>query len=143
MEWVYDDGGRSQYFKGKNAGDCAFSVIAIATGKDYMEVYNDINVLAKDERITKRRPTRSSARNGVYIETLKKLMASYGWKWVATTEIGTGCKVHLRADELPSGNIVARVSNHMTAVIDGVCHDLYDPSREGTRCVYGYFIKEA
>jgi hypothetical protein len=28
------------------------------------------------------------------------------------------------------------------AVIDGVIHDTYDPSRDGKRCVYGYFTKE-
>jgi hypothetical protein len=26
-------------------------------------------------------------------------------------------------------------------VIDGVIHDTFDPSRGGTRCVYGYWIK--
>lgn len=142
MDWVYDDGGRSQYFKGKNAGDCVCMAVAIATGEDYMDVYKRINELAKDERITKSHQNRSSARNGIYKETLRKLMRSYGWKWVATTGIGTGCKVHLRADELPSGNVVARLSKHVTAVIDGVCHDTYDPSRNGTRWVYGYFVKE-
>jgi len=30
---------------------------------------------------------------------------------------------------------------HTTAVIDGIIHDTYDPSRAGTRCVYGYFTK--
>lgn len=36
------------------------------------------------------------------------------------------------------------VSNtkHSVAVIDGVVHDTYDSTREGNRCVYGYFIKE-
>ena len=53
--------------------------------------------------------------------------------------IGTGCKVHLRADELPAGRLVAALSHHMVAVIDGIIHDTYDCSREGTRCVYGYF----
>jgi hypothetical protein len=56
--------------------------------------------------------------------------------------IGSGCKVHLKKDELPSGNLIVRVSKHIVAVIDGVIHDLSDPSRSGTRCVYGYFKKE-
>jgi hypothetical protein len=34
------------------------------------------------------------------------------------------------------------VSKHYCAVIDGVIHDTSDPSRDGTRCVYGYWIKE-
>ena len=54
-------------------------------------------------------------------------------------QIGQGCKVHLRADELPPGRLVVSVSRHTTAVIGGVIHDTYDPAREGTRCVYGYY----
>ena len=49
------------------------------------------------------------------------------------------CTVHLRADELPAGRIIASLSRHVVAVIDGVIHDIYDPSRDGTRCVYGYW----
>ena len=56
--------------------------------------------------------------------------------------VGSGCKVHLKANELPKGRILCVVSNHYVAVIDGVINDTYDPSREGTRCVYGYFYKE-
>lgn len=143
MKWVYDDGGRSQYFKGKNVGDCVCRAVAIAAREDYIDVYRRINEMAKKERITKSHPDRSSARNGVYKATMRKLMKSYGFKWVATAGIGTGCKMRLRNDEVPKGRIVARVSGHVTAVIDGVIHDTHDPSRGGTRFVYGYFIKEA
>ena len=54
-------------------------------------------------------------------------------------QIGSGCTVHLRADELPPGRLVVSVSKHLTAVIDGVIHDTHDCSRRGTRCVYGYW----
>jgi len=30
-------------------------------------------------------------------------MKSLGWIWTPTIQIGSGCTVHLRADELPSG----------------------------------------
>ena len=55
--------------------------------------------------------------------------------------IGSGCKVHLKADELPSGNIIVALSKHYCAVIDGVIHDTHDCSRNETRCVYGYWSK--
>ena len=139
MEWVYDDGGRSRYFKAEHVGDCVCRAIAIATGRDYREVYDDINELARGERTGKRKRGVSSARNGVYKGTIRKLMESYGWEWVPTMQIGQGCKVHLRAEELPSGPLVVNVSKHTTAVVDGVLHDTYDCSRDGTRCVYGYF----
>lgn len=141
MDWVYDDGGRSKYFKAERVGDCVCRAIAIATEKDYREVYDDINAIAKAERTGKRKRGKSSARNGVYKQTIRKLMGSYGWRWVPTMRIGQGCTVHMRKDELPSGRLVVSLSKHATAVIDGVCHDTYDPSRDGTRCVYGYFVK--
>lgn len=53
--------------------------------------------------------------------------------------IGTGCTVHLVSQELPGGRLIVSVSKHLTAVIDGVIHDTHNPSRSGTRCVYGYW----
>jgi hypothetical protein len=49
--------------------------------------------------------------------------------------------VHLKADERPPGRLIVVCSRHYTAVIDGLIHDTYDPSREGTRAVYGYYEK--
>lgn len=141
MKFNYNDGGRSKYFKGK-ANDCVCRAVAIASGKDYKEIYDRINELAKKERITKNRKSRSSARDGVYKVTSSKLLKELGFKFVATMGIGTGCKVHLKADELPKGTIICKVSTHLVAVIDGVINDTYDCSRDETRCVYGYWIKE-
>lgn len=140
MKWVNDDGGRAAAgFKG-SAGDCVCRSIAIATGKPYQEVYDALNTLAKSERWTGRRKGRnSSARDGVYKETIRRYMASIGWKWTPTMQIGKGCTVHLNESELPPGRLVVSVSKHETAVIDGVIHDTHDPSRGGSRCVYGYY----
>lgn len=141
MKWVYDDGGRSKYFKGK-AGDCFCRAVAIATETDYKVVYDLINEIAKTERTGKRKKGISNARTGVYKATADKVMERLGWEWVATMSIGAGCRTHLEADELPAGRIVARVSKHFVAVIDGVVHDTYDSTREGNRCVYGYWRKK-
>ena len=54
-------------------------------------------------------------------------------------KIGSGCKVHLSEDELPNGRLVCNLSGHVTCVIDGVINDTYDCSRDGKRCVYGYW----
>jgi hypothetical protein len=98
-----------------------------------------LNALGKNERPSKRRRGQSNARTGVYRTTYHQYLTSLGWKWTPTMFIGQGCKVHLRADELPKGRIVVALSKHIVAVIDGVIHDTDDPSRGGTRCVYGYF----
>ena len=142
MEFNFDDGGREAAgYKGR-AGDCVCRAVAIATGKPYQEVYDLINEIAKGERRGKRHRGKSSARNGVYKKTTRKLMEALGWTWTPTMRVGQGCKVHLRADELPSGRLVVSVSRHLVAVIDGVIHDLNDCSRGGTRCVYGYWKEE-
>jgi len=54
-------------------------------------------------------------------------------------QIGSGCRVHLRADDLPAGRLIVKVTHHLVAVIDGVIHDTHNCSRGGTRCVYGYW----
>lgn len=136
----YNDGGRAAAgFKG-SADDCVTRSIAIATGKPYREVYDAINEAAKAERPGKGR-RQSSARTGVRTATIRKYMESIGWEWIPTMGIGTGCRVHLRAVELPMGRLVVSVSKHMTAVIDRELHDTHDCHRNGTRCVYGYFRK--
>lgn len=137
MRWVYDDGGRSQYFKG-TTGDCVTRAIAIATGIDYRKVYDLVNSYSKNDEID------SHARTGVAPDLVYKIMADLGWKWVPTMYFGKGCKVHLKEDELPKNKtMILRLSKHLTTVINGVIHDTYDCSRNSTRCVYGYFIKEA
>ena len=141
MDFVFDDGGREAAgFKGKT-GDCVCRAIAIATEMPYKEVYDLINETAKSERASKRKRGKSSARTGVYIGTIRKVMERLGWKWHPTMAIGKGCTVHLRKDELPSGRLVVSVSRHEAAVIDGVVHDTYDCTRDGSRCVYGYYAK--
>lgn len=143
MEFISDDGGREAAgFKGK-AGDCVARSIAIVTQRPYREIYDALALIEGARKQTKRmkKKASASARNGVYTQrkAFKDYMAGLGFKWVPTMQIGSGCKVHLRADELPSGRLVASLSRHMCAVIDGVPHDTYDPSRNGTRCVYGYW----
>lgn len=141
MDFIFDDGGRSAAgYKGET-GDCVTRAIAIATGVPYQKVYDDLNEMAKGERASKRK-RKSSSRTGVGKAIYKKYLLSLGWNWTPTMKIGQGCKVHLDEQELPSGRLIVRVSKHIVAVIDGVIHDNHDCSREGTRCVYGYFRRK-
>lgn len=141
MPWSYDDGGRAAAgFRGE-ARDCVTRSIAIIAGLPYREVYEAIAELGRAERPGKRQRARSSPRTGVRRPTERRYLEGLGFTWTPTMGIGTGCTVHLDAAELPSGRLLVSVSRHLTAVIDGVCHDTYDPSRDGTRCVYGYYRK--
>lgn len=143
MEFVYNDGGRSNYFKASNVGDCVTRAICNATGKDYKEVYDALNAIAKKARKSKREIGKSTSRNGVHTRIAKKYIEGVlGWKWHACMGIGTGCQVHLRSDELPKeGSYILNLSRHFTCVKDGVLLDTYDCSRDGSRCVYGYWYK--
>jgi hypothetical protein len=139
--YVYDEGGRALAgFKGE-AHDCVTRAITIATRKDYREVYEAINEAARHER-PQTGCSRSSASTGVRKQTYGRYLAELEWTWVPTMSIGSGCTTHLRADELPGGTIIVRLSRHLAAVVDGVLHDTSDCSRDGTQCVYGYWHKE-
>lgn len=143
MKVIITDGGRVDAGYKGSAGDCVTRAVAIATEQAYSTVYDAFKEHAKSERLTQRRKTRSSVRDGVDTtrQWFKDYMASIGWKWTATMLVGQGCKVHLTEGELPSGRLIVAVSKHYTAVIDGVIYDSHDPQREGTRCVYGYWSK--
>ena len=140
--YVFNDGGRAAAgFKG-SAGDCVCRAIAIAAQLPYQEVYDRLaegNASQRKSKRTGKQPR--SARNGIYTtrKWFKDYMRELGFVWTPTMQIGSGCQVHLKADELPSGRLVCNVSRHQVAVIDGVINDTYDCSRKGTRCVYGYW----
>jgi len=136
----FNDGGRKACgFKG-DTGDCVTRAIAIALELPYQQIYDDLNDLISQHRKTRLQKA-SSSRGGINKKFYRKYLESKGWKWVAFMGIGTGCKVHLKASELPMGRIIARVSKHLCAVVNGVINDTHDCSRNGTRCVYGYFVK--
>lgn len=137
-DWEYDDGGRSAAGYRGSAGDCVCRAIAIALELPYQQVYDELNRAAKRER-PRRGDTRSSARTGVKIQTIRRYLEEKRWRWTPTMGIGTGCRVHLRRDELPEGRLIVNLSRHVSAVVDGVVRDTIDPSRRGTRCVYGYW----
>lgn len=138
LAFAYNDGGRSKYFKAKKVGDCVTRAIAIATGKDYKEVYDTLYKLAVEKK--RKNP---SPRSGVNKKVYRPYLESLGWRFVPLMEIGKGCTNHLAQDEIPMDKtIICRVSGHLTCVVNGVINDTYDCSRKGTRCVYGYYVKD-
>jgi len=139
VELIRDDGGRASVGYKGTAGDCVIRAIAIATEIPYQKVYKDLFALNKKQLGSMH--GKSPMRGGTRMRTIKKYLSSIGWTWVSTMKIGQGCRVHLKKEELPTGNLIVRVSKHLVAVIDGVIYDNHDCSRDETRCVYGYFIK--
>jgi hypothetical protein len=156
MKFILDDGGRKDAGYRGLTGDCVCRSIAIVTEKQYKEVYDALNQLSKEEHryvmsieskrcvynLKKTKHETPSSRTGINKKIYDKYLKSLGYKWVATMGIGTGCKIHLSEEELPMGRLIVQVSKHLTTVIDGVIHDTWDCSRNETRCVYGYYIKD-
>lgn len=140
--FVYNDGGRKDAGYKGGAGDCVTRAVAIASGLPYQDIYDRLATGTGAQRASKYTPKQSaSARNGIYTKRkwFKDYMAKIGFVWTPTMQVGSGCKVHVRADELPMGRLVLSLSKHYAACIDGVLQDTHDCSRDGTRCVYGYW----
>ena len=127
MRYNKQDGGRSQYFKGKT-GDCVIRSISIALSQDYMETYNDLFDLAKSIGYL---PNDTK----VY----KKYLKSKGW-------VQNKCKYKpnskrrytlnewamLSSRSMPEERMPLRclisTSGHLTAVVDGILRDSWDCS---------------
>lgn len=117
MNWTYNDGGHRDLRNG-----CVIRAIAIATGTPATQLVREFGTTGRIAR-----------------PTYHRWLLNHGWLWQPCVTIGSGCRVHLRDEELPRGRLIARCSRHLVAVIEGVIHDTHDPSRGGTRCVYGYY----
>lgn len=154
FQFKYNDGGRSNYFKASNVGDCVTRAISIATGKDYKEVYDRLNQMAKKESVKRHRGhKRSESRNGVFKETWKRYLNELGWVHVSTCAIGSRAnKVKFVDGSLPTkGTYIVQLSRHLTVLKDNVVNDTYDCSKKeyyneygdlevnDERCVYGYW----
>jgi hypothetical protein len=151
MPWVYDDGGRAAAGYKGTAGDCVVRAVSIAAsdGAEYATTYqllkeaNERHAAKRRDYVARRiQKTGVTPRNGNFRKVYGPVLENqFGWRWVPTMSIGSGTTVHLTPGELPDeGRLVVMVSRHACAVIDGVIHDISDPSRDGTRAVYGYYI---
>lgn len=137
MKWIYNDGGRSLYYKATNVKDCVCRAIAIANDKDYKVVYNALKRLNNNE----------SPRNGMYESVYSKLLKSWGWKCIPCDKQD----VHLNENEIPNGIIICKIDRHLVAVKDKIVYDTWDCTkvRKGKNKgqpdivkVYKYWIKE-
>lgn len=143
IPFTYNEGGRSAAGYSGETGDCFVRAAAIASGLSYQYIYDLVKEEARRERVnTKRRKGKHShPRTGVFRATGDRVLSRLGFEKVSVMSIGSGCTTHLRSSELPSqGRLIVNLSKHYAAVVDGVLMDTYDSSREGTRCVYSYWI---
>lgn len=134
MNLIFNDGGRGLAGRKGTAGDCCARSVSIVTGRDYATVWAELAELHHAQGLGR------TADRGIFCNpALHHYLAGLGMVWTSCMRIGTGCRVHMRANELPAGRLMLRLSRHYTAVIDHKIHDTADPSRAGTRCVYGFW----
>jgi hypothetical protein len=131
MRYEYSDGGRKLAGYRGNVNDCVTRAIAIASEMSYQAAYDLVSASSSNGSAACERVANSDTR---------AILASLGWQWQPTMHIGQGCTLHLD-DNLPMGRLIVKVSKHVCAVIDRVVYDTFDPRRDGTRCVYGYWTK--
>ena len=136
MNFVYNDGGRSNYFKATGVGDCAVRAIAIAAELDYKKVYDDLKELNFGR----------SCRNGTPKTVDSKYLKRLGWvKLKNICGIGVGIRYHLNDYDLKPffkkyPRMVLQVSKHLTAIVNGELNDTYDCSRDGERAIYAIWV---
>lgn len=134
LPFCFDDGGRAAAgFRGETR-DCVTRAISIGSKRDYKLVYEELATLA-----SKMGYSRSVVRTGVPRKVYDLYLKQIGATWKPTMAIGSGCRTHLCQDDIPVGRLICRLSRHLVTVIDGVIHDTHNPSRGGSRCVYGYW----
>ena len=138
IRWNYNDAGYEKY-KNELPNDSYTRAIAIALNLSYKDAYNLIDEYIQKEELDE--VYVNNCRLEVVKDVVKKILKDRGWEYVSKMKFGQGCRVHLKKEELPSGTIIAQISKGLTAVIDGVIQNVYDVSRNSTRCVYGIFIK--
>jgi hypothetical protein len=146
MPWVYNDGGyKTSGFTAKE-GNQVVIALAIATGQEYREVYHQIyrrqveyvNGL-RHGRIKKAGAAISDV--GVWPEVSKGYLRDLGWTWTPTMTVGSGVTMHLSYEEVPDEPVlVCSVSRSLVTVFHGVVQATHDPSRAGSRAVYGFWV---
>lgn len=77
---------------------------------------------------------------GVFKPTFDKAMAALGWTWVSCGSVGKPSRVKITPEDLPAGAVILRLSRHYSVAIDGIAFDTHDPTRDGKRMVYGYWL---
>lgn len=119
---VYDDGGRHQAGHAGRVGDCAVRAVAIAAGRPYQLVHDEL-----------RRRGHRHPRRGVAITTLVPYLLDLGWRQVRAP-VGP-----FTAARLPAGRVLVELAGdhpwdgHLVAVLDHVVHDVGEPRRGRAR----------
>ena len=108
-------------------GDCVIRAFALAANITWLEAFD---LLAKRARETYDVPNSMSNYPQVLLDygfKKKSVSVAKGRKRMTVEDF---CKAHKK------GHFCVKVANHLTAVVDGVCYDQWNPAN---KCVYTYY----
>ena len=111
-------------------GDCVIRALCKVTGKEWLEVFDDLTPYVREVQANPNAP-----------QVYSKYLEDNGFKWVGI-KVVKGSKrptVDSFTKEHPEGTYILRVSHHIVAVADGAFWDTWD---SGHKSVYGYYTKE-
>jgi hypothetical protein len=148
MLFQYSDGGRAAAGYKGSAGDCGVRAAAIATGREYKKVYDELFRRSKALHSTSRkrsvkraaaRTSKASPRAGVFREVMGPYMLEAGAKWVPLASIGSKpIRVREVAARWPGQRLVMSVARHYSAMVNGVNQDTWQQHPE--KRVYGVWV---
>jgi hypothetical protein len=95
----------------------------------YKVIYDDLRYFLDSRNA-------GSPRNGITEEHVRRYLGERGFRYKAIA----GEHVTLHRDELPKLKVIANLSNHVSAVIDGIVNDTYDPNHKKHQRLHGYWI---
>ena len=133
MKFVYNDGGRSNYYKTKykkdRTNDCVIRAIAIALNIDYILVRDALFDYAK---YIGRMP------NDKFV--YEAFLDVNGWVKKSPLKKSNGKKYKVKnISKFFTKNVIIHTTNHLTTLKNGNLNDLWD-CREW--CANSYYVKE-
>lgn len=124
MDFVWNDGGRSACGFVGTTGDCVTRAIAVATGRNYRDVYDELG-----------KRSLKSPRNGVPVDVANAYLDARDWQSKSVTK-----DMRFVPQLLPKGVVIAYLTDtrgkqgHICTVIDHVIHDTWNATEDG--CYY-------
>ena len=100
--------------------DCVLRAMSILTNKSWNEVYNELSNLASYD--------------GLMIDSVEFVEKYLDSKYLRSCHDSK--TVEEFAKEFPKGKYAITMNGHITALIDGIIYDTFDPSKRIMRCAW-------